>query len=97
MVLILSKITVTKPAFKVGPLSAIKWRFACGPMMDPYHFGKIYRIHKRSYVRAHVLFNILNVSMKRDKMRGLTSILSLFRNALNKFNNTGANVRFFIT
>ena len=66
-------------------------------MMDPYHFGKIYRIHKRSYVRAHVLFNILNVSMKRDKMRGLTSILSLFRNALNKFNNTGANVRFFIT
>ena len=35
---------------------------------------------------AHVLFNLLNELRKRDKMRGLPSILSLFRNELNKFN-----------
>ena len=39
---------------------------------------------------AHVLLNLLNELGKRDKMRGLSSILSLFRNEFNKFNNTGA-------
>ena len=34
---------------------------------------------------AHVLLNLLNEFGKRDKMRGLPSILSLFRN---KFNNS---------
>ena len=29
---------------------------------------------------AHVLLNLLNKLGKRDKMRGLSSILSLFRN-----------------
>ena len=33
---------------------------------------------------AHVLLNILNDLGKRDKMRGLPSILSLFRNEFNK-------------
>ena len=33
---------------------------------------------------ARVLFNLLNELGKRDKMRGLSSILSLFRNELNK-------------
>ena len=37
---------------------------------------------------AHVLLNLLNELGKRDKMRGLPSILSLFRNSFNKFNNT---------
>ena len=37
---------------------------------------------------AHVLLNLLNVLRKRDKMRGLPSILPLFRNEFNKFNNT---------
>ena len=37
---------------------------------------------------AHVLLNLLNKLGKRDKMRGLSSILSLFRNEFNKFNNT---------
>ena len=37
---------------------------------------------------AHVLLNLLNELGKRDKMRGLSSILSLFRNEFNKFNNT---------
>ena len=39
---------------------------------------------------AHVLLNLLNELRKRDKMRGLPSILSLFRNKFNKFNNTRA-------
>ena len=40
---------------------------------------------------AHVLFNLLKLKLgKRDKMRGLSSILSLFRNEFNKFNNTRA-------
>ena len=38
---------------------------------------------------AHVLLNLLNELGKSDKMQGLPSILSLFRNKLNKFNNTG--------
>ena len=37
---------------------------------------------------AHVLLKLLNELGKRDKMRGLLSILSLFfRNEFNKFNN----------
>ena len=39
---------------------------------------------------AHVLLNSLNELRKRDKMRGLPSILSLFLNKFNKFNNTRA-------
>ena len=39
---------------------------------------------------AHVVLNLLNELRKRDKMRGLLSILSLFRNEFNKFNNTRA-------
>ena len=41
---------------------------------------------------AHVLLNLLNDLGKRDKMRGLLSILSLFRNELNKFNYTRARM-----
>ena len=41
---------------------------------------------------AHVLLNLLNRLGKRDKMRGLSSILSLFRNEFNKFNNTKARM-----
>ena len=37
---------------------------------------------------VHVLLNLLNVLGKSDKMRGLPSIASLFRNEFNKFNNT---------
>ena len=42
---------------------------------------------------VHVLLNLLNELGKRDKMRGLPSILSLFRNEFYKFNNT--RVRMF--
>ena len=41
---------------------------------------------------AHVLFNSLNELGKRDKMRGLKSILSLFHKEFNKFNNTRARI-----
>ena len=41
--------------------------------------------NRGSYMSAHVLLNLLNELGKRDKMRGLPSILSLFRNEFNKF------------
>ena len=49
-------------------------------------------IDRGSHMSAHVLLNSLNKFGKRDKMRGLPSILSLFRNEFNKFNNTGAQM-----
>ena len=41
---------------------------------------------------THVLLNLLKELRKMDKMRGLPSILSLFRNEFNKFNNTRARM-----
>ena len=41
---------------------------------------------------AHILLNLLNELGKRDKMQGLPSILYLFSNEFNKFNNTGAQM-----
>ena len=41
---------------------------------------------------ARVLLIWLNELGKRNKMRGFPSILSLFRNESNKFNNTGARM-----
>ena len=48
--------------------------------------------NRGSYMSAHVLLNLLNEWGKRDKMRGLPSILILFRNEFNKFNNTRARM-----
>ena len=45
---------------------------------------------------ASVLLNLSNMLRKRDKMQGLLSILSLFADNLNKFNNTGARILDFI-
>ena len=42
---------------------------------------------------AHVLLKLLNRLGKRDKMRGLPSILSLFRNKFDELNYTGARVK----
>ena len=39
---------------------------------------------------AHVLLKSIKRDGKRDKIRGLPSILSLFRNEFYKFNNTRA-------
>ena len=49
-------------------------------------------LNRGSDMSAHVLLNLLNELGKRDKMRGLTSILSLFRNEFDKFNNTRARI-----
>ena len=53
---------------------------------------KVYAINRGSYMSAHVLLILLNELGKRDKMQGLPNILSLFRNAFNKFNNTRAQM-----
>ena len=45
-------------------------------------------INRGSHMSAHILLNLFNELGKRDKMRGLPSILSLFRNEFNKFNKT---------
>ena len=45
---------------------------------------------------APILLNLLNKLRKRDKMRGLPSILSLFRNEFNKCNKRGARMLDFI-
>ena len=44
----------------------------------------------------HVWFNLFNEVGKRDKMLGMPSILSLFRNEFNKFNNTWARMLDYI-
>ena len=43
-------------------------------------------------MRAHVLLSLLNELRKSDKMQGLPSILLLFRNEINIFNNTGTRM-----
>ena len=60
------------------------------------HLSAIYaivgRTNRGSYMSAHVLLILLNELGKRDKIRGLPSILSFFRNEFNKFNNTRARM-----
>ena len=48
--------------------------------------------HRGAYMSSYVLSNLLKELRKRYKMRGLPSILSLFHNEFNKFNNTGARM-----
>ena len=49
-----------------------------------------------SYMSAHVFIEFIKRVGKRDKMRGLPRILSLFPNSFNKFNNTGARMLYSI-
>ena len=56
-----------------------------------------YCLHRGSYMSAHVLLNLLNELRKRDKMRGLSSILSLFCNKFKKFIYKSTNVRFYLS
>ena len=42
------------------------------------------------YMSAHVLLNLFNKLGKKIRCEALPSILSVFPNKLNKFNNTGA-------
>ena len=45
---------------------------------------------------AHVLLNLLNELGKRDKMRRLPCILSLFRNEFKQYNKTRAQMLDYI-
>ena len=68
------------------PSSAVGW---C--VLVAFTGGNIYyHLNRGSYMSAHVLLNLLNELRISDKVRGLPSILSLFCNKFNKFNNTGA-------
>ena len=63
------------------------------PVLYPnIEFAAIKGLQRGSYMSAHVLLNLLNELGKRDKIRGLPSILSLFRNEFDKFNNTRARM-----
>ena len=53
-------------------------------------------LHRGFYKSAHVLLDLLNELGESDKMRGMSSILLLFRNEFNKFNNTGGRMLDFI-
>ena len=44
------------------------------------------------YISVLVLLNLLNELRKSNKLRGLPSILLLFRNEFNKFNNIEARM-----
>ena len=44
------------------------------------------------YIEDLTLLNLMNKLRKSDKMRGLLSILSLFHNKSDKFNNTRAQI-----
>ena len=59
------------------------------------HASSAYRINRErgSNISAHILLSSLNALGKGDKIRGLPSILSLFRNEFNKFNNTLTGAR----
>ena len=51
-----------------------------------------HQLNKGSYMSAHVSLNLLNELGIRDKMQGLQSISSLFRNEFNNFSNTRAQM-----
>ena len=57
-----------------------------------YQSSRYEGVNRGSYMSAHVLLNSLNELGKRDKMRGLSSILSLFCHEFNKFKNTRARM-----
>ena len=53
-------------------------------------------LNRGSYISAHVLLDLLNKFGKGDKIRGLPSILLLFRNEFNKSNNTRSRMLYSI-
>ena len=66
-------------------------------VLQPQHSNFLKsNIHRGSNMSVHVLLKLLNELRKRDTMRGLPSILSLFRNEFNKLNNRRARMLDFI-
>ena len=79
---------IKKSRFKLSQERATAKKKSTDTTDDPEEMIDSKLINRGSYMSAHVLLNLLNELGKRDKMRGLPSILSLFRNKFNKFNNT---------
>ena len=52
----------------------------------------LYAVNRSSYMSAHVLLNLLNKFEKKIRCEALLSILSVFPNKFNQFNNTGARM-----
>ena len=50
-------------------------------------------LHRGSDMSAHVLLNLLNELGKKIRYGAVPSILSVFPNEFNKFNNTGARMQ----
>ena len=59
---------------------------------ETYHNCSDVLLNRGYYVSAHVLLNLVNELGKSDKMRGLPSILSLFRNDFNTLNTIRARM-----
>ena len=66
-----------------------QWKLKLNPRMNKISDQWL---NRASYMSAYVLLNLINQLGKRDKIRGLPSILSLFLNKFNKFNNTRAQM-----
>ena len=75
----------------MGPLVTAFVITEAGWRTSPFIPGN-HLINRGSYMSANVLLILLNELGKRDKMRGLRSILSLFRNEFNKSNYTRARM-----
>ena len=71
---------------KIYPLKQFKGYTEISDKSPATKFGE----NRGPYMSAHVSLNLLNELKKRDKMRDLSSMLSLFHSESNKFNNTGA-------
>ena len=61
----------------------------CGTVSSPNHTFSWAGLNKR-------LLNLLNTLRKSEKMQGLPSMLSRFRNEFNLFNNTGVRMLDYI-
>ena len=56
------------------------------------HDATMLLLHRGSYMSAHVLLNLLNELGKKIRCEAMPSILLVFPNEFNKFNNTGARM-----
>ena len=68
------------------------WKTHVTAHMSLFGASRLQHCERGSYMSNHVLLNLLNELGKRDKMRGLPSVSSLFRNEFKKFNNTRARI-----
>ena len=60
---------------------------------QPIHDKSMSSLYRGSYVSAHILLNLLNKLGEKIRCEALLSIISVFLNEFNKFNNTGARMQ----